>query len=225
MKRFASPVVAACAAGALSLAIVAHAAAPAAAPTGEGVAAKVEVTAKVAKIDHKTREVTLKADDGQEYSFVASEEARNLDQVQVGDVVTITYAEAFVYEVQKGGQAADQGTVVAGGRAAAGGSATGVSRGRTACGDGAGSSALAASLVAAGRSIAGRSPGTVISSVITGVISTVISGTISCVISGESGGCSTAAATSPRSSSSGCVRRRAPASFSRSRSRSTTSTD
>jgi hypothetical protein len=80
----------------------------------------VEVTAKVAKIDHKTREVTLKADDGQEYSFVASEEARNLDQVQVGDIVTITYAEAFVYEVQKGGQAADQGTVVAGGRSAAG---------------------------------------------------------------------------------------------------------
>jgi hypothetical protein len=120
MKRFASPVVAACAAGALSLATVAQAAEPAAAPTGEGVVAKVEVTAKVAKIDHKTREVTLKADDGQEYSFVASEEARNLDQVQVGDVVTITYAEAFVYEVQKGGQAADQGTVVAGGRSAAG---------------------------------------------------------------------------------------------------------
>jgi hypothetical protein len=120
MKRFASPVAAACAAGALSLAIVAHAEAPAAAPTGEGIVAKVEVTAKVSKIDHKTREVTLKADDGQEYSFVASEEARNLDQVQVGDVVTITYAEAFVYEVQKGGQAADQGTVVAGGRSAAG---------------------------------------------------------------------------------------------------------
>jgi hypothetical protein len=120
MKRFASPVAAACAAGALSLAIVAHAEAPAAAPTGEGIVAKVEVTAKVAKIDQTTREVTLKADDGQEYSFVASEEARNLDQVQVGDVVTITYAEAFVYEVQKGGQAADQGTVVAGGRSAAG---------------------------------------------------------------------------------------------------------
>ena len=120
MKRFTSPVVAACAAGALSLAIVAYAEAPAAAPTGEGVMAKVELTAKVAKIDHKTREVTLKADDGQEYSFVASDEARNLDQVQVGDLVTITYAEAFVYEVQKGGQAADQGTVVAGGRSAAG---------------------------------------------------------------------------------------------------------
>ena len=120
MKRSANPVAAACAAAALGLAIVAHAEAPAAAPTGEGIVSKVEVTARVAKIDHTTREVTLKADDGQEYSFVASEEARNLDQVQVGDVVTITYAEAFVYEVRKGGEAADQGTVVAGGRAAAG---------------------------------------------------------------------------------------------------------
>jgi hypothetical protein len=126
MKRFASPVAAACAAGALCLAVVAHAEAPAATPTGEGVVAEVEITAKVAKIDHKTREVTLKADDGQEYSFVAGEEARNLDQVQVGDVVTITYAEAFVYEVQKGGQAADQGTVVAGGRTAAGEKPAGV---------------------------------------------------------------------------------------------------
>ncbi|MCM2310150.1 MAG: hypothetical protein NDI84_02005 [Steroidobacteraceae bacterium] len=120
MKRFANPVAAACAAGVLGLAIVAHAEAPAAAPRGEGIVAKVEVTATVASIDHQTRAVTLKADDGQEYSFVASEEARNLDQVQVGDVVTITYAEAFVYEVQKGGQAADAGTVVAGARAEAG---------------------------------------------------------------------------------------------------------
>jgi hypothetical protein len=120
MRRSAVPLAAACAAAALGLAIVAHAEAPAAAPAGEGIVAKVEVTARVAKIDHTTREVTLKDDDGQEYSFVASEEARNLDQVQVGDVVTITYAEAFVYEVRKGGEAADRGTMVAGGRAAAG---------------------------------------------------------------------------------------------------------
>jgi hypothetical protein len=122
MKRFASPVAAACAAGALSLAIVAHAEAPAAAaaPTGEGVASKVEVTAKVAKIDQKTREVTLKADDGREFSFVASEDVKNLAQVKVGDVVRVAYAEAFVYDVKKGGAAADRGTVIAGGSAAAG---------------------------------------------------------------------------------------------------------
>ena len=122
MKRFASPVVAACAAGALCLAMAAHAAAPAAAaaPTGEGIASKVEVTAKVAKIDQQTREVTLKADDGREFSFVASEDVKNLPQVEVGDVVHVAYAEALVYDVKKGGAAADRGTVIAGGSAGAG---------------------------------------------------------------------------------------------------------
>jgi hypothetical protein len=129
MKQIVNRAAATFFAGALGMAVVAcakepaatpapapQAGSPAAVPQGEGIAAKVSVTATVAKIDHATREVTLKADDGQEYSFVASEEARNLDQVQVGDVVTITYAEAFVYEVKKGGQAADGGTVVAGAR-------------------------------------------------------------------------------------------------------------
>lgn len=135
MKRIVNLAAATCFAGALGIAVVAcakepaptPAAAPApqvettaAAPQGETIAAQVEVTATVAKIDHATREVTLKADDGQEYSFVASEEARNLDQVQVGDLVNITYVEAFAYEVKKGGQAADGGTVVAGGRAEGG---------------------------------------------------------------------------------------------------------
>jgi hypothetical protein len=120
MKRSANPVAAACAAAALSLAIVAHAEAPAAAPTGEGIVSRVDVTATVAKIDHATREVTLKADDGREFSFVASEDVKNLPQVKVGDVVHVAYAEAFVYDVKKGGAAADRGTVIAGGAAAAG---------------------------------------------------------------------------------------------------------
>lgn len=120
MKRFANPMAAACAAGALSLAIVAHAEAPTAAPKGEGIVSRVEVTAKVAKIDQTTREVTLKADDGRELSFVASEDVQNLPQVKVGDLVTIVYAEAFVYDVKKGGVAADGGTVIAGGAAEAG---------------------------------------------------------------------------------------------------------
>lgn len=118
MKRFVNSMAAACVAGALGLATVAHAGEPAAAaPKGEGIVAKVEVTATVAKIDYDTREVTLKRDDGTEFSFVASEEARNLAQVKVGDRVTVAYAEAFVYEVKKGGAAADGGTVVAGGAA------------------------------------------------------------------------------------------------------------
>ena len=73
MKSFRASMTAVCVAGALFLANVAQAQAPAAAPKGEGVIASVDVTATVMKVDQKTREVTLKKEDGQDYSFVASE--------------------------------------------------------------------------------------------------------------------------------------------------------
>jgi hypothetical protein len=103
--------------GALCLATVSLAESPATAPKGEAVIASMDVTATVMKVDQTTREVTLKGADGQEYSFVASEDVRNLAQVKVGDVVNATYAEALVYEVKKGGQAVDAATTMAGGRA------------------------------------------------------------------------------------------------------------
>ena len=117
MKCFVKSMAAACLAGTLGFATVTYAEAPATAPQGEALVAKVEVTATVAKIDYSTREVTLKADDGEEYNFVASEQVENLPQVKVGDRVTIAYAEALAYEVHKGGAAADGGTVVTGGTA------------------------------------------------------------------------------------------------------------
>jgi hypothetical protein len=86
-------------------------------PKGEGVIASAEVTATVTKVDQATREVTLKSETGEEYSFIAGENVKNLPQVKVGDVLTATYAEAFVYEVRKGGTVADVNTVVAGGSA------------------------------------------------------------------------------------------------------------
>ena len=89
---------------------------PAAPAKGEAVISSLTVTATVAKIDHKTREVTLRADDGQEYSFVAGDAVENLAQVQKGDVVTATYTEAVAYEVKKGGKA-DAAATVAGGAA------------------------------------------------------------------------------------------------------------
>ena len=89
---------------------------PAAPAKGEAVISSLTVTATVTKIDHKTREVTLRADDGQEYSFVAGDAVENLAQVQKGDVVTATYTEAVAYEVKKGGKA-DAAATVAGGAA------------------------------------------------------------------------------------------------------------
>ena len=113
MKSFRISVTAACMAAGLCLASAATAQAPATAPKGEGVVASVEVTATVTKVDQKTREVTVRTDDGQERSFVASDDVKNLAQLKPGDMITATYAEAFVYEVKKGGTAADGGTVVA----------------------------------------------------------------------------------------------------------------
>lgn len=48
----------------------------------------------VASINHESREVVLRNEAGEEKSFVIGEEARNLDQVNAGDIVTITAAKA-----------------------------------------------------------------------------------------------------------------------------------
>jgi len=108
---------AACLAVAACLATAVSAQTPANAPKGEGVMASAEVTATVTKVDQKTREVTVKTEDGKEHSFVASADVKNLAQLQAGDMITATYTEAFVYEVKKGGTTVDANTAVAGGSA------------------------------------------------------------------------------------------------------------
>ena len=90
---------------------------PAAAPQGEAVIQATSVTATVKSVDQATRQVVLTTEDGQETSFVASEEVRNLPQLKAGDTVTVTYAEALAYEVKKGGTAVAAVTEVVGGRA------------------------------------------------------------------------------------------------------------
>jgi hypothetical protein len=57
------------------------------------------VTATVEAINHETRDVTLRRSDGEIISFVASEDARNLDQVKVGDIVNAEYIESVSVEV------------------------------------------------------------------------------------------------------------------------------
>ena len=116
MKHYRLTMVAASVAGALCLATAALAqdAKPAAPSKGEAVISSEQVTATVTKINQKTREVTLKASDGQEYDFVADEAVQNLPQVKKGDVVTATYTEAVAWEVKKGGAAGVDATVGAG---------------------------------------------------------------------------------------------------------------
>jgi len=57
------------------------------------------VSAVVEAIDHETRVVTVRKADGEEVTFTASEEARNLDQVSVGDVLIAEYMENVSIEV------------------------------------------------------------------------------------------------------------------------------
>jgi hypothetical protein len=59
----------------------------------------VRLTAMVEAINHKTREVTLRGPDLNSVSFVASEEARNLGQVQAGDIVMAEYIQSMSIEV------------------------------------------------------------------------------------------------------------------------------
>ena len=57
------------------------------------------VTAKVEAINHETREVTLLRAEGDLVSFTVSDEARNLDQVSVGDIVVAQYIRSLSIRV------------------------------------------------------------------------------------------------------------------------------
>ena len=57
------------------------------------------ITAVVEAINHETREVRLKRSDGEIIEFVASEEARNLGQVDVGDIVNAEYVHSVSIDV------------------------------------------------------------------------------------------------------------------------------
>lgn len=49
----------------------------------------------VEKIDPKTREITLKREDGSLVTLIAGEEVRNFDQIRVGDIVEVEITEAL----------------------------------------------------------------------------------------------------------------------------------
>lgn len=57
------------------------------------------VSAVVEAIDHETRVVTVRKADGEEITFTASEEVRNLGQVAVGDILRAEYIETLSIEV------------------------------------------------------------------------------------------------------------------------------
>ncbi len=58
-----------------------------------------QITAVVEAINHETREVKLRGPEGNAIIFTASEEARNLAQVKVGDIVSAEVIQSMRIEV------------------------------------------------------------------------------------------------------------------------------
>ncbi len=59
------------------------------------------ISAVVVAIDHETRVVTVQTADGEEITFTASTEARNLGQVSVGDILVAEYVETISVKVME----------------------------------------------------------------------------------------------------------------------------
>jgi hypothetical protein len=67
----------------------------------------VEAEATVVAIDKSSRVVTLEGDEGGDWWVIeAGPEVRNLDQVEVGDKVKVSYTEALMWQVKKASQGA-----------------------------------------------------------------------------------------------------------------------
>ena len=62
------------------------------------------VQAKVVAIDQKTRMVTLQGADGEELTFRASDDVKNLPQVRKGDIVTVVHKQALALRLRKPGE-------------------------------------------------------------------------------------------------------------------------
>lgn len=60
-----------------------------------GAASVVSLTATVEKIDRDDREVTLRDSEGETFTIAVGPEARNLEQLDIGDKVTIEYTQAL----------------------------------------------------------------------------------------------------------------------------------
>jgi len=69
---------------------------------GQALAAQtVQVQGKVKSIDKKKRSVVVVGEQGKEVTITVGEDARNFNQLRKGDIVTLTYAQALVLELQK----------------------------------------------------------------------------------------------------------------------------
>lgn len=74
----------------------------AASPPGKVAAGEVvQLQGKVTSIDKAKRVVVVTGPQGNKVNFNCGEEVRNFDQIRVGDLVTLTYAQALALELRK----------------------------------------------------------------------------------------------------------------------------
>lgn len=77
----------------------------------------LETTAVVEKVNQATREVELRASDGELVTVVAGPEVRNLPQLAAGDVVRLTYFESVAARMAESADGGPANAAVVAGRA------------------------------------------------------------------------------------------------------------
>jgi hypothetical protein len=70
-------------------------------PGKASVAVAEKISAKVVGIDKATRTLTLKGPQGNVVDVVAGDEVKNFDQIKLGDLVVVRYAQALTLELRK----------------------------------------------------------------------------------------------------------------------------
>ncbi|HUO51986.1 MAG TPA: hypothetical protein VMT93_05680 [Gemmatimonadaceae bacterium] len=112
-KSLVAALLAVAAGAALAQQPAAKPAAPAAqqqGPVAGGVAVEIDQwKGTVTKLDVAKRKVTLKGTQGDVHRFTVSKDVKNLDQVKVGDTVTVDYAESVAIELLTPGAQASTG--------------------------------------------------------------------------------------------------------------------
>jgi hypothetical protein len=73
-------------------------------PKGAVVTEQIEAVVTVTKVDQKARTVTMRGPRGNLATLTVPPESQNLEQVKPGDRFKITYAEAAVVAIVKGGE-------------------------------------------------------------------------------------------------------------------------
>jgi len=90
----------------------------------------VKISAQVIAIEKETRTLTLKGPKGKVVDIVAGDKVRNFDQIRLGDMVVVRYAEALTLELKKTASASGDVTVVEEAKRAKAGERPGVAGGR-----------------------------------------------------------------------------------------------